>query len=245
MVDPDLLEMIARYELKSTYQEVTDEQVETHLMKILITPTERGTPAIDKIMSKLKMDLKIVDPRQRVLEYMTTVERLLAINGLKNTFSSTKEQKKRLVRYVTAGVRPSCVRDRVQEEMSKATEEKQNLDHLYVVIRDEVIMQDRYHDRKDKVVPWYKIDNVEEHRQEVMNERVAKAIFSTPVKRCFKCKSTDHTIKDCVYRTARRSTFKQKFNRSTAGSTSQGRVLGRRDPKGYESNDSNAKKSVE
>ena len=146
-VDLLLMEEWALMKYGKLWGDVTEDEFKIELYKIRDRTVHSRTDVPDVLKGKIKMDMKIEDPEQRVLRYFATIRSVITDNGLKDLIKPDLEENTKFCSIVIKYLSPAPLKEDIQEHMTydEFKSCKKNRKKLYDLIVARAIKQQKRH----------------------------------------------------------------------------------------------------
>ena len=107
----------AKYVLKINVEDITDEILNTHFDAILRDAASSSAPDLEnKLKRRIKMDMTIKDPAERVFEFLAKGDETIEELGLTTVFNTADGIKQKL-KIFRAGVRPPMLQNIIERSV--------------------------------------------------------------------------------------------------------------------------------
>ncbi|KAG6603019.1 uncharacterized protein IUM83_06828 [Phytophthora cinnamomi] len=151
--DPKLLEAVSLYELQTTVDEVTEDQLVTLIYDRTSNDMNEFVPDLNGFFRKhLKMDLKEVDIDARVLKYYRDFSELIEQHGFGRLLgvglpsdSTFGDRMKLRCKILLDNMEPQLLRDDVRYVQYRCRSAKKNDFELFRIIKERARTQHKYH----------------------------------------------------------------------------------------------------
>ena len=146
-VDLPLMEEWADLKFEQPWSEITEEMFKEELYKIRDRTVYSRTDVADVLKGKIKMDLKIEDPEQRVLKYFADIRQIITDNGLKDLLKPDAEKNAKYCSIVIKNLAPRPLKEDIEEHLTydEYKEHKKDRKKLYALIVERAVKQQKRH----------------------------------------------------------------------------------------------------
>ena len=139
LVDLDLLETIAIYELdKDGSEELEEGDIVQYLLKNCLAPSRTHIPSLKELFGNLKFSVLGVDSKKKVVDFFQRVQRIIEENGLE------RYEEKLITKMILDIIQPKKLKNLILDEIKfNGKESVQTRKALFKLVRECFELQDR------------------------------------------------------------------------------------------------------
>ena len=115
-MDPTLMSVLENQYLRKDASLITTEELEEFIKRRLEKEVHFTEEGIVKLFADMKMDLREMDPVQRVTDYNIAYLKKIAENGLKHQIETSPSFRKQVVELLLSGIRPAALRQLMRQK---------------------------------------------------------------------------------------------------------------------------------
>ena len=171
-VDLPLMEEWADLKFEQPWSEISEEMFKEELYKIRDRTVHSRTDVADVLKGKIKMDLKIEDPEQRVLKYFADIRQVITDNGLKDLLKPDAEKNVKYCSIVIKNLAPRPLKEDIEEHLTydEYKDHKKDRKKLYALIVERVVKQQKRHNYAVKYAKDSKLEATGGKRKKYEND---------------------------------------------------------------------------
>jgi hypothetical protein len=193
-MDGETLELAAVQYIKKKMEEVSAEDVDNLLKKLMDEEVEISSIQMTNIFKNCCMDLKTLDPKKRVMDYNKSYRRITEQHGLTKAIENNDQIAKQVVISLIGGVRPSVLRQVVQQK-ARTSDARTDPIKFFDMLEAAAINQNMYHEDKLETVKYWKNKMGRDTRSDTpaSGSRGQKRKRNLP---CLICKKENHVTRE-------------------------------------------------
>jgi hypothetical protein len=246
MINTQALENVARYKLGKTKEEVTDEDLLNYFAQMKAEHVGKKRPDVNNVLKNIRMNLDITDPVGRNLDLFTQINEKLEREGLKFLWDSP-DSCKTITQIVLKSVLPLPLSKAIKKEAVLKPETLKSEQEFFKVCEKFIVEHDQFQafhpvtqvgngnratptNSPNRMRPRDTTNPQQSSRSGPSGVSVKRprTLMANDVKgKCFKCGSTDHSVKQCpaasVEEKAR--TFREWINKARPSQYPRWRVF--------------------